>query len=64
VANTTTPSEIRAINGRKGGARVQSPEYLALRLVKGWPELTEEQRDLIRGLLRPLIVKHRATPAK
>jgi hypothetical protein len=55
MGNSVTPYEQRAINGRKGGYRSQSPEYLAMRLVKGWPDFTPHQRDVIRTVLRPVV---------
>ena len=55
---TIGPSEVRAVNGRKGGARVQSPEYLALRLVKA-PTCRGANRTSSGGLLRPIDHRHR-----
>jgi hypothetical protein len=55
VGNSVTPYEQRVINGRKGGYRSQSPERLAMRLVEGWPDFTQQQRDVIRTIMRPVI---------
>jgi hypothetical protein len=59
MANTVTPREGRLEASRRGGAKSQSPEYLAVRLFNSWPDLNEYQRDTIRGILRPIIAKHR-----
>jgi hypothetical protein len=59
VGNSITPYEQRAANGRKGGIRSNSPERLAMRLVQNWPEFTQTQQDVIRGMLRPVLAPRR-----
>jgi hypothetical protein len=55
VANTKTPREERAANGRIGGIKSQSLEQQASRIVKGWPELSPERQATIRQMLRPVV---------
>ena len=51
--NTVTPHEQRVINGRKGGIRSQTPEYLAMRLVSNWDTYSEQQQDVLRACCGP-----------
>jgi xanthine/CO dehydrogenase XdhC/CoxF family maturation factor len=56
ILETRTP-EWRRERARKAGQAAQSPETLAYRLVKDWPELTAAQKHTVRVLLRPVIGK-------
>jgi hypothetical protein len=55
MANTKTPSDVRAVNGRIGGIKSQTLEFQAERLVKNWPTLSPEQQSKIAQTLRPVI---------
>ena len=57
MANTVTPREERVVNGRKGGYKSQTPEVLAAKIVRDWPELTENQKSTVRTMLRPVVRK-------
>jgi phage terminase small subunit len=55
AASTTLTPEQRTERARKAGYAAQSPETLASRLVKDWPELTDAQKHAVRVLLRPIV---------
>jgi hypothetical protein len=59
MAHTVSSREDRLEACRRGGAKSQRPEQLAVRIYESWPDLNEYQRDVIRTLLRPIIAKHR-----
>ena len=42
-------------NRRKGGRTTNSPEHLALRLSRSWPDLSDHQRQVIGAILGPLV---------
>lgn len=54
MAATMTPAQIEA--RRKGGRVLHSPEMLALRLSRAWPELDDRQREAIAAALGPLVL--------
>jgi hypothetical protein len=42
-------------NSRIGGIKSQSPEVLAAKIARDWPELTPEQKSVVRAVLRPVL---------
>lgn len=60
-----TPEE-RHERAVRSGKASQDSTILAARIVANWPELTIEQKTVIRTLLRPVINRNpsRATPAR
>jgi hypothetical protein len=53
MAATMTPDQIEA--RRKGGRVLHSPEMLALRLSRAWPDLDDRQREVVAAILGPLV---------
>jgi hypothetical protein len=53
VTTTLTPAQIE--RNRKGGRVLHSPEMLALRLSRAWPELDDRTREVVGAILGPLI---------
>jgi hypothetical protein len=49
-----TPED-RIERARKAGIAGQTPEALAQRLVRHWPELSQQQKHTVRVLLRPIV---------
>jgi hypothetical protein len=54
VTTTLTPAQIE--RNRKGGRVLHSPEMLAKRLSRAWPELDDRQREAIAAALGPLVL--------
>jgi hypothetical protein len=48
-------SEAQIEARRKGGRTIHSPEMLALRLSRAWPELDDRTREVVGAILGPLI---------
>ena len=61
-AESLSPEERRE-QSRLGGIRSQSAEVLAAKIARDWPELTAEQKTVVRVLLRP-VLRERAPHAK
>jgi hypothetical protein len=55
AASTSLNAEARIKRASKAGKAAQSPETLGRRLVRDWPELTPEQKNTLRTLLRPVV---------
>ena len=56
AASTSLNAEARINRARNAGKAAQSPETLGRRLVKDWPDLSPEQKNTLRTLLRPVVV--------
>jgi hypothetical protein len=54
MAATLTEPQIEA--RRKGARTLNSPELLALRLSRAWPDMDDRQREVIGGILGPLVM--------
>jgi hypothetical protein len=50
-----SPEQIEA--RRKGGRAIHSPEMLALRLSRAWPEMDDRQREIVGAILGPLLAR-------
>jgi hypothetical protein len=50
---TMTEAQIEA--RRKGGRVLHSPEMLALRISKAWPDLDDRTREVVGAILGPLV---------
>jgi hypothetical protein len=49
---------------RKGGRVLHSPEMLALRLSRSWPELGDREREVVGAILGPLVRNMGRTPVQ
>jgi hypothetical protein len=52
AARTKDPNKIRA------GTASQSPENMALRIARKYPDLSRDQQHVIDAILRPVITEH------
>jgi hypothetical protein len=50
-----SPSNLTTEARRKGARTLHSPEMLALRLSRAWPELDDRTREVIGAILGPLV---------
>jgi hypothetical protein len=54
VPKSLSPEQRRE-NSRRGGIKSQSPEFLAAKIARDWPELTGAQKSIIRTILSPVL---------
>ncbi|HZA84324.1 MAG TPA: hypothetical protein VFC13_23080 [Actinomycetes bacterium] len=50
-----SPSNLDDDARRRGGRAMNAPESLALRISRAWPDLTDQQREVIGAILGPLV---------